>query len=158
MSQALATLRAADNRKNLTRAQIIALQVVPEFKDGRTKQCFKDECDINKIMARFDQTGTISHVTKYEGVYADFADYEFNAHMQKLIEGREVFDALPAEIRREFNHSPADFFKYVNDPANKDDLLVKLPELAAPGNQLPSNLPEPTEPVEPAPEPTPDPA
>ncbi len=137
MSLKLAQLRAADKRKTLSRVQILALMPAKDYSDGRTKQCHKDECDINKIMARFEVTGTISHVNKYQGVYADFSDFDFNEQTRRLTAGREVFDALPAEVRREFGQSPAAFFDFVNDPANKDDLLEKIPALAEPGTQLP---------------------
>ncbi len=110
-------------------------QVQPKYTDGRTKQSFKDETDINKIMQRAQKTGTISHLAKYQGVYGDFAEFDFNEQQIKLAQGREVFDALPSELRKEFNQSPADFFEYVNDPANADDLKTKLPGLAAPGRQ-----------------------
>ncbi len=94
-------------------------------------------------MARFEVTGTISHVNKYEGMYADFSDFDFVEQTRRLTVGREVFDALPAEVRNEFGQSPAKFFDFVNDPANKDDLLEKLPALAKPGTQLP-RVPSPT--------------
>ncbi len=112
------------------------LKQVKKYTDGRTKQSFRDECDINLIMQRAAKGGTISHLAKYEGVYADFSDFDFFEHTQKLTQGREVFDDLPAEIRREFGQSPAAFFAYVNDPANINDLAKKLPGLARPGNQL----------------------
>ncbi len=137
MSLTLRNLRAADKRKNLSRDQIIALKPVPTFDDGRTQQCHKDECDINKIMSRFAQTGTISHVNKYQGRYADFADYDFVEQQNRLNAGVEIFNNLDGEIRREFQQNPQAFFDYVNDPANADDLLEKLPGLAKPGTQLP---------------------
>jgi len=107
----------------------------PVYEDGRTKQAFKDETDINVILKRAQKSGTISHLNRFEGRYADFSQYDFGENMQKLAEGREIFDALPPEIRSEFDQNPANFFQYVNDPANKDDLLKKLPGLAAPGRQ-----------------------
>ncbi len=113
------------------------LTQVKNYKDGRTKQSFRDECDINLIMQRAAAGGTISHLEKYEGTYSDFSDYDFFEHTQMLTKGREVFDDLPAEVRREFGQSPAAFFKYVNDPANVNELLKKLPALAEPGTQLP---------------------
>ena len=112
------------------------LKQVKKYTDGRTKQAFRDECDINLIMARAAKGGTISHLEQFEGVYADFSDFDFHEHTNKLTKGREVFDALPAEVRREFGQSPAKFFAYVNDPANINDLAEKLPGLAAPGDQL----------------------
>ena len=38
----------------------------PLYKDGRTKQSFRDETDINQIMKRAQVTGTISHLNKHE--------------------------------------------------------------------------------------------
>ncbi len=112
-----------------------------DYSDGRTKQCFKDECDIEKIMARADRAGTISHLDKYQGVYADFSDYDFHAQTAQLTRGREIFDDLPAELRQEFGQSPAKFFAFVNDPSNLDKLREILPGLAAPGIQLPQTSP-----------------
>ncbi len=107
----------------------------PTYNDGRTKQSFKDETDINKILQRAQKTGTISHMNQFSGQYGDFSDFDFFENTIMLTRGREIFDALPSEIRNEFSQSPAAFFKYVNDPANKEDLLKKLPGLAAPGRQ-----------------------
>ncbi len=112
------------------------LQQVKKYDDGRTKQCFQAECDINAIMQRAAKGGTISHLQKFEGMYADFSDYDFLEHTNKLTKGREVFDDLPAEVRREFGQSPAAFFDFVNDPANRETLAEKLPALAKPGTQL----------------------
>ncbi len=114
---------------------------VKRYTDGRTKQSFRDECDINLIMKRAAIGGTISHLNKYEGAYADYSDYDFFEQTQKLTRGREIFDDLPAEVRREFGQNPAAFFDYVNDPANKGVLAKKLPDLAKPGTQLPDVTP-----------------
>jgi len=136
MSQAL-NLLIQKSGKNLSRAEMLELTPVIEYKDGRTKQSFKDETDIQKIMSRFSVSGTISHLAKYEGTYSDFSDFDFHEQTNKLTRGREIFDDLPAEIRREFGQSPAAFFAYVNDPANAEELRKKLPALAKPGQQLP---------------------
>ncbi len=106
------------------------------YKDGRTKQAFKDETDINKILQRAEKTGTISHINKYEGAYSDFSNYDYVENLIKLTRGREIFDDLPAELRNEFSNSPAKFFDYVNEPKNKDRLAELLPALAAPGRQM----------------------
>ncbi len=142
MSQLIANLHA-ENPAKRNRAKLLALVPAIEFLDGRTKQCHRDECDIQKIMARFAVTQTFSHLEKNEAMYGDFSDFDFHGQMQKLTRGREIFDELDAEIRREFGQSPAAFFAYVNDPANKDDLLKKLPGLAKPGTQIISVV-EPT--------------
>ncbi len=130
--------------------------IQPTYKDGRTKQSFKDETDINKILSRAQKAGTMSHLEKYEGTYGDFSDFDFLDATIQLTKGREVFDALPSELRMEFGQSPAAFFAYVNDPANVDELKKKLPALALPGQQLldvsgnkPADLDEPEGDVEP---------
>ncbi len=133
MSQLIAKLAEG---KKLTREKMLALRPVKVYDDGRTKQSFKDETNIQKIMARADRAGTISHLEKYEGVYADYSDFDFHEQTERLTQGRMIFDDLPAEIRKEFGQSPQAFFNFVNDPENADDLVKKLPHLAKPGQQL----------------------
>ena len=106
-----------------------------DYEDGRTKQSFRDETDINKILKRAQKSGTISHITQYEARYGDFSDFDFFEAQLKLAQGGEIFDALPMELRREFNQSPPEFFEFVNDPANKDRVAELLPALAEPGRQ-----------------------
>ncbi len=140
MSLSLAKLRGAATKKNLSRVEILALMPEKKYDDGRTKQSFKDETDIDKIMARFQVTGTISHLAKYEGTYSDFSDFDFHIQQNMLSRGEQIFADLPAEIRREFGQSPAAFFKYVNDPENRKMKDRNLPALAKPGDQLPAEL------------------
>ncbi len=106
-----------------------------KYTDGRTKQSFKDETDINKLLQRAAKKGTISHLNKYEARYGDFANFDFFEANVMLAKGREIFDDLPAEIRSEFHQSQAEFYDYVNDPLNKDRLGELLPALADPGRQ-----------------------
>ena len=105
------------------------------YDDGMTKQSFKDSTDINKLLARAQVTGTLSHLEKHEGVYGDFSDFDFFEANQMLARGKSIFEELPSEIRKEFNQSPAEFFAFVNDPKNAGKLKEVLPELAAPGRQ-----------------------
>lgn len=134
MSMLLQKLYDGQTQK-LLREEIIALAPSIKYKDGRTKQTFKDETDINKILQRAEIKGTISHLNKHQAKYGDFSTYNFFENQLMLARGSEIFDDLPAELRKEFAQSPAKFFKYVNDPANKDDLKRLLPALAAPGRQ-----------------------
>lgn len=109
-----------------------------DYSDGRTKQSFKDETDINQILARAWRGGAISHLAKYGATYGDFSDIDdlLTAH-QRLEKGQQIFNELPAELRREFG-TPAKFYNYVNDPANADKLERVLPQLAKPGRQMPA--------------------
>ncbi len=115
----------------------------PKYNDGRTKQSFKDETDINKLLKRAQKTGTISHLNKNEARYGDFSGFDFFEAQLKLNAGAQIFDELPSELRNEFEQSPAKFFDFVNDPANKDRLEKLLPALAEPGKQnIPINPPK----------------
>ncbi len=104
------------------------------FGKGRTKQAFKDGTDINRILARANKEGAISHLAKYEGQYGDFEAFDFLDAQLQIRKAGEIFEALPPELRREFQQSPQMFFGFVNDPANKDRLKEIFPDLAKPGN------------------------
>jgi hypothetical protein len=111
----------------------------PEFKDGRTKQAFKDDTDVNKILKRAAKAGGLSHIQKHGAFYGDFADAPqdlFQAR-EMLERGGEIFADLPAEIRSEFGGDPLNFFEFANDPANAGKLGEILPAIAEPGYQLP---------------------
>ena len=108
------------------------------YKDGRTKQAFKDETDINRILARAQKGDAITHLAKHGAVYGDFTDFPdlLDAH-DRLMRGKAIFDELPSEVRREFSNNPSAFFEFVNAPENRDQLERLIPGLAKPGDQLP---------------------
>lgn len=128
-----------------------------EYTDGRTKQSFKDSTDVNKILARFARTGTLSHLQQWGGQYGDFAGFDFQAAQNQIARANSMFHQLPAEVRREFSNEPARFFDFVNDPANAGRLHQLLPALAKPGTQLPNIRPTADNPPAPDPEPVPPP-
>lgn len=113
-----------------------------DYGDGRTKQSFKDETDINKILVRAQKAGTLSHLQKFQGQYGDFAKFDFSEAQNKIAKANTIFAELPSEVRNEFNQSPTKFFEFVNDPANVGTLNELLPELALPGRQMMSLKPE----------------
>lgn len=106
-------------------------------KSGMTKQAFRDSTDINKILAKAQKTGTVSHINTHGAHYGDFEAFDFHQAQIMLARGREIFDELPSEIRSEFDQDPGKFFKFVNQPDNKEKLEELLPALAAPGRQFP---------------------
>lgn len=126
-----------------------------DYSDGRTKQSFKDGTDINKLLSKSQRADTLSHLAKYEPQYGDFSDFDFDSAQRTLARARSIFAEVPSEVRKEFNQDPREFFAFVNDPANADQLARVLPELAAPGRQrrvlnLPPAGPRTAEAVEPA--------
>lgn len=111
-----------------------------EYTDGRTKQSFKDETDVNQIIAKHTRMGTLSHLEQWGGQYGDWSDFDFQEAQNQIARANSMFEQLPSAVRHQFANSPEKFLEYVNDPDNQDDLHKKLPELAAPRSApLPTN-------------------
>lgn len=129
------------------------IKVEPKiYDDGRTKQSFKSSTEISKILHKAQKTGVISHLAKHEGVYGDFADFDFATAQNTIARANSIFAELPSELRNEFSQDPAKFFEYANNDENVGRLTELLPGLAAPGRQMidlknPEEPPVPTAPV-----------
>lgn len=120
-------------KDDIDRNQIL-MEVEPkDYSDGRTKQTFKDETDVNLIIQKHARLGTLSHLERYSGVYGDFAGFDFQEAQNQIAAANSMFEQLPANTRNKFKNSPAAFLNFVNHPDNRDDLAEKLPELAAQG-------------------------
>ncbi|AXL14730.1 internal scaffolding protein [Microviridae sp.] len=85
-----------------------------------TQQHFKNECDINQIMAKHIRTGILDHVNKYEGVYHEITPPSFHQAMDTIATANTMFEELPSKVRDNFKNDPARFLDWVQDPANKD--------------------------------------
>lgn len=91
-----------------------------------TKQSFKDECDINNIMKKYQKTGLVTHLASFSGQYGDFTSAEdYHASFNKVLEAQDMFMTLPSSVRSRFENDPAKFLEFVHDPKNQTD-LVKL--------------------------------
>lgn len=92
---------------------------------SKTKQSFKDECDINRIMARYAATGTLDFVNKREAQFMDVSDIDFQNAMQLVTQSREAFMSLPSAVRSRFNNDPGQLLGFLSDSSNLDE-AVKL--------------------------------
>lgn len=108
-----------------------------DFLPSLTRQEFAEECDINTIMARYESTGTISHVNRSQPIYLDTTLYpSLQASMEAFREANTQFNALPAHVRREFDNDPQKFVDFAVDPANLPRMRewgLAPPEAEAPG-------------------------
>jgi len=88
-------------------------------KPSLAKQAFKDECDINNIMARFVKDGILQHYNQFQGQYGDFTDCpEYHDAQNRVIAANAMFLTLPAKIRTQFQNDPGKFLDFVGDKAN----------------------------------------
>lgn len=110
--------------------------------DGRTQQHFKDQCDINILLAKYRKTGIMEHVTRAKERYGDFTQYgsDLAADLDRVAKAKQTFEMLPAELRNQFKNSIPGFFNFVQDPKNFDQCVKwgiydKPQEVVAPPSQ-----------------------
>ncbi|WNK13660.1 MAG: internal scaffolding protein [Microvirus sp.] len=87
--------------------------------DGRTKQSFKDECDVNRIMGRYLSSGILpEHLNRATAQFVDCSAVDFQ-EAQLIVSGaRTLFAELPSAVRSRFHHSPEAFLEFAENPAN----------------------------------------
>lgn len=108
-------------------------------KTGRTKQQDADKTNINLIMKKFLKTGVIDFTNKHEASYGFATSDSFQESLQIIQTATEMFDDLPSQLRTKFNHDPATFLDYVQNPDNQDTLY----ELGLADFPLENNQPSP---------------
>lgn len=84
-----------------------------------TKQSFKDETDINNIMARYKKTGAIDHFNRYSPMYGEILPIDYQTALNTIKTAQQMFADLPSHIRAEVQ-TPEGFLEFVQDPKNKE--------------------------------------
>lgn len=93
-----------------------------------TRQEFKDDCDLAKIVKRFAATpeGRDALARAQGFVDSRFEDVsnvpDYQTSLEYIKRADEAFMQLPGEVRRRFNHNPAEFLNFVDNPKNLDEL------------------------------------
>jgi len=90
--------------------------------EGKTKQSFKDECDINRIMDRFKATGELPNVNQMPPQYLDVTEMDFQEHQNFIAGANSMFNELPSAIRAKFENSPAKFLDFCSHEKNRPEL------------------------------------
>lgn len=91
---------------------------------SRTKQSFRDESEINKIVARYQKTGIVDHVAKYGGSYGDLPGPEdFHAAMNLVTDASSMFEELPSSVRSRFANDPSAFLEFVGNEENHAEMV-----------------------------------
>lgn len=109
-----------------------------------TKQSFRDECDINRIVKQYQMTGVVRHLNLAAAQYADVSGLtDYADALQMVRRAEELFMELPAKARKIFNHDPAQFLDAAHDP-EKRALLVEAGLIPPP--EPVAAVPTPSEP------------
>lgn len=113
------------------------------FRDVKplTRQEFRDECDINIIMRKYQNTGALPQAwsSPPSALYGDFSEApDFYEAQQVVVRAQEQFDALPARVRERFANDPARFLDFVHNKENLDEarklglLKAEVPPVSPP--------------------------
>jgi len=150
-----------ENRTPLTKSKLFAsaysqkhvIDMVFPADSEFTDQSFKEECDINTIMARYQSTGELPVLNSQEGQWLDVTEMDFQRHMDFIIEAQGMFDQLPSHIRDRFGNDPGAFLGFASDEANAVEIAkmgLLTPEatdalLYPKPAEAPSSAPKPPE-------------
>jgi phage internal scaffolding protein len=89
------------------------------------QQAFKDECDVNRILKKYDKTGIITHVARAQAQYGDFTQVnEYQVALNTVIQAQASFEELPSSVRKKFGNDPGAFIEFVTNPANADEMVT----------------------------------
>lgn len=86
---------------------------------SKTRQEFSAECDIGNILARYENTGVISHINQRQPVYLDCENVpDLRTAIEAVRVAEEAFMTLPATVRAKFDNDPIAWHDFAVDPAN----------------------------------------
>lgn len=90
-----------------------------------TEQAHKQEVDINQIIRRhgIDMIQKTAMLASREFQFDDVTGNDFQEAMEKVLKAQHTFESLPSQIRKEFDHNPAVFLDFVQNPENADRMV-----------------------------------
>jgi len=102
---------------------------------SRVKQSFRDEVDINKIVARARSGQAVTHLAKNSPVFMDVSEVgDYKSALDMIRNADAFFAALPAKVREAFGNDPAEFLDAVDtvEGRAKFEAAGLIPPLPAP--------------------------
>lgn len=92
--------------------------------ESLVEQHHKDDCDITKILKKYDKTGLITHVNQMRADYGDFTNLnEYQESLNLVIKAQNSFNELPSSLRKKFNNDPGQFMEFVSNPDNFPEMI-----------------------------------
>lgn len=88
-----------------------------------TEQHHKAECDVNRIIKKYDKTGLISHISRFEAKFGDLRGVDFKNAMDLVTRASSDFNDLPSDIRKRFSNSPENFLTFMEDSGNREEAI-----------------------------------
>lgn len=102
-----------------------------DFDATLTQQHFKDDCDINTIIARYQVTGLLTDPNvQAQGVnrtplFGDFSElpHDYASAQNFIMEANEQFMNLPSTVRAHFHDDPGDLLRAFDDSSRHQELV-----------------------------------
>lgn len=116
------------------------------LEESRTQQQFKDEVNINKIVAKYKKSGVYDRIVANQGIYADLTQIpDFQMCQDKIAKAKQGFDLLPSEMRKRFHNDPAELIEFLQDDKNYEEavklgLVTQKPEASQPEQTTQQNV------------------
>lgn len=92
-----------------------------------TDQTQKDDCDVNRILAKFRETGSLIdplHPGTRKPIFGDFTDIpDYQGALDIIIRSDEAFMQLPAKVRERFGNNPQEIFDFLSDEKNRQEAI-----------------------------------
>ncbi len=96
--------------------------VVDASEPVMTKQSFKQEVDMNNIIARHVKRGGVPPLPP-DLSFGFAPPYSFHEAMNLIREADNYFDQVPSELRNRFRNDPGLFIDFIENPDNRDELM-----------------------------------
>lgn len=104
------------------------------------QQQFKDEVNLNSMVARFGVNAVAMQVT-HMPTYGDFTGVsDYKSALDAIMRADESFMSLPPAVRERFANDPAALVDFCSDPANRSEAmeLGLIPPSAKPDGFVPT--------------------
>lgn len=123
---------------------------------GLTKQAHKDECDINKLMSKYQQSGQLPAVNPFPAQFGDFSGVtDYHTALNQIDEAEKAFRDLPSAIRTRFENNPEELLSFIQNEENREE-AEELGLVPIEAKTVPTGTPPVTDPVTPDPDPATD--
>lgn len=93
---------------------------------SRTKQSFRDDCDVTNIVNSYYRSGTLAHANSKQPHYGFATSCDFREALELVAQASKNFAGLDSAMRKQFNDQPGEFLAFVENPSN-------LPQMAQMG-------------------------
>lgn len=93
--------------------------------ESRTKQSFKDECDINNVVSRWMKSGIAgSSFNASTGSFLDVSNVpDYHTAMNVVLNAQRLFSELPSVVRERFKNDPGEYLRFMDDPNNTEEAI-----------------------------------